>query len=139
MAYIEETERRRKVAALHGYVPTYLDPAFAQSLPEGHGWQFQGHRNGGLHYVDPATGAESVVPNIWYNQPVDWQVRAARWNADRARERAERLRGEPFPKPWIASDIRQQEEMAARLDRLADEMERRGKVLSIDPITGGFR
>jgi hypothetical protein len=105
------------------------DPRFTQSLPEGRQWQLvEGDlRSGQLLYRD-LSGAEALVPSVWYNQPVAWRVDAMRWYAERSRECARRQRAMAFR--WSAADAKTFDEQAARLDGLADEMERTGRVLA---------
>lgn len=127
--YIEESERRRRLAELNGYVPAYLREGFRQCLGDPDGWTLQSESQSGC-LVYRRGDETAVVPNIWYNQPVAWRIKAMEFAAERARERAAALRADPFPKAWAADDIRRQEEQARRLDGLAREMARTGKVIA---------
>jgi hypothetical protein len=72
----------------------------------------------------------AVVPNIWYNQPVERRIEAMLWYAARERERIVTLQSDPFPKPWLDSMIASAERSAARLENLAEQMRATGKVLA---------
>jgi hypothetical protein len=120
------------------YVAAYQREGFRQSLGNPEGWELDetDKQFGALVY---RRGSEIVVvPNVPYNQPVTWRIEATRWQAARARERAAKLRADPFMKPWDAHTISESERNAERLERLAETMERTGKAHSICPVTGDF-
>lgn len=105
------------------YIPAYKDPRFRQSLPGGAGSADDLERlphtwGGAILYRDPDSGAEYLVPNVWYNQTRDQRVKAYRFYAERARESAGRWRSDPSP--YAPQQERQLLEDALRLDGLAD-------------------
>lgn len=112
------------------YCPAYKREGFRQSLGDREGWVLdEGDKvSGALVY---RKGDEvAVVPNIWYNQPVEWRIEAMLWQAERARNSAERLRKDPFLKDYDRHKIKDHERTASRLEALAAEMQTTGKVLA---------
>ena len=71
---------------------------------------------------------------MWYEQPVEERIAAMRWYAERARENVEAQKkanlgcSRRHPTYW-PEQIAWQENIVIRLEALADEMERTGKVL----------
>src|SRR3546814_5907167 len=105
------------------YCPAYKREGFRQSLGDREGWVLdEGDKvSGALVY---RKGDEvAVVPNIWYNQPVEWRIEAMLWQAERARNSAERLRKDPFLKDYDRHKIKDHERTASRLEALAARSE----------------
>lgn len=102
---------------------------FQQSVPKNGSWELTAgdKRSSHLQY---GNGSETLlVPNIWYNQPVQWRIEAMHFYAARFREGAQALRKFPANSRNLeraAFNDRQ----ARRLDDLADHMAATGKVLA---------
>ena len=79
------------------YQAAYQHPNFMQSLPKNGAWVLVdgNYKSGQLLYRDSVTGAEALVPSIWYNQPVAWRIDMAIYRAERAEASAARLRLSP--------------------------------------------
>jgi hypothetical protein len=107
-----------------------MRPDFMQSIPEGN-WTLLNpdKRSGQLSYRNDATGAEILVPSIWYNQPVSWRVDYFRFCAERGRECARRLRS--MKDVYRLSDADRMDIDACRLDKAADEMEQTGLFVNV--------
>lgn len=62
-----------------------MDPRFRQSIPKDEPLELltvNSKWSGSLLYRNIETGQEYLVPNIWYNQPVQSRVGYYRWNGD---------------------------------------------------------
>lgn len=80
--------------------------ASAQSLPEGNWTLVEGSKGtGDLVYFDDAGGYALRVPNIWYNQPVSWNIEYMEFCARRAEEAAQRLIAESGTSVVPLSDL----------------------------------
>jgi hypothetical protein len=90
------------------------------------------------HFTD--TDEIAIVPNIWYNQPVEWRIEFFRWDIKRRQDHVNRLEAEgvrsPVPgrlhffTPEEARQASMREERAtiARLEAIVAEMVRTGIV-----------
>lgn len=85
-------------------------------------------RTNNLLYQDNTTDKQYLVPNIWYNQPVDWRIEAIQWSADRAADKAAVIRAEK-DRFWEGS-YRDMVALSKRLQVMADEMKRTRKVIA---------
>jgi hypothetical protein len=104
----------------HNHVPAYLDPRFAQTLPDDRAWTLMTPSNKvmDLLYRDDTTGEEVLVPSIWYNQPVAWRIQYLRNCAERSRRRAAVWR--QSKDTWAPTMVADMEREAAELDATAD-------------------
>lgn len=104
-------------------------PTFKQTLPDGD-WvlDLASRASGQLIYVEKVTGRTVLVPNVWYNQPVEWRIEVMRFYAERSAGNAFKLRQQR--EPWAQTEAANSERQADRLNALADEMTRTGKVLA---------
>src|SRR3546814_18170025 len=112
------------------YCPAYKREGFRQSLGDREGWVLdEGDKvSGALVY---RKGEEvAVVPNIWYNQPVEWRIEAMIWPAERARNSAERLGKKPFLKDYDRKKTKDLECTATSLDALAAEMKTTRQIIA---------
>lgn len=67
-----------------------MEAIFAQQLPHKNFELVEGNiRSGQILYRDTNTGQEYIVPNVWYNQPLTWQLKAARFYAERTKHLVE--------------------------------------------------
>ncbi|MBU6355792.1 MAG: hypothetical protein KJS79_03535 [Rhodospirillales bacterium] len=123
---------------------THEQPRFMQSIPPGEWKLAQGNSAsaGQLIYANPE-GQRVAVPNIWYNQPVEWNIEAMLFYARRAEEQAVRLEAEAANPPLGAEDpdwhrrehlhrAADARDVAARCLRLADRMQEEGIPLRED-------
>lgn len=112
-----------------------IAPAFMQALPPGDWEMIAGDKQSGqLRYRSRETGAEVLVPSVWYNQPISWRVDYFRYCSERARDGAKRLRVSNVA--WAEAAARDAERRAAQLDACADEMERTGRFVEVGPAIG---
>ena len=115
---------------VQSYCPAYKREGFRQSLGPREGWV--------LDETDKVFGAlvyrkgddVAVVPDIWYNQPVEWRIKAMLWQAERSRARADKMRNDPFLKDYDRHRIEDAEKTAVRLEELAAKMQATGEVLA---------
>jgi hypothetical protein len=112
-------------------------PKFQQSLPKDGEFELltsDAKRSGSLLYRDVKTGKEILVPNVWYNQPVEWSIKAAEsYIADnegrldywRKGQQQALVSGRTGLSQGL--QIEQLERSTRRLKDLVDEMRRTGK------------
>lgn len=78
----------RRRASAKSCVLSCADPRFCQCIPHEDVTLIEGNsRSSDLRYRDNRNDAEYVVPNIWYNQPIEWQIEYHRFHSGRFRER----------------------------------------------------
>lgn len=70
------------------------DSRFVQTVPRNQNMRLMvgNNHNHQLLWVDGATGQQYLVPNIWYNQPVEWRIKAMDFTHERLCEQAKRIR-----------------------------------------------
>jgi len=112
-------------------VAPYLDSRFCQTLNRNQPLALvQGNaRSGELLWRNPETAEEFLVPNIWYNQPVEWRIRAMKEQYENSRRRAAKIRELKLDKYW-ESDSESIFEVGDRSLALAEKMKRTGKVIA---------
>jgi hypothetical protein len=96
-----------------------------------------GKRSSCLVYRLLDTGEEVQVPNIWYNQPVEWRIRAMRWYIERDEaclakqlREAEAADWDPAKRSSWLFLADQTKRQLIRVYRLVAEMETTGQVLA---------
>jgi len=99
------------------YAAAYQHPNFAQALPVGPAWEYVGCECGCLLYRDLSSGAQALVPAIWYNLPPADYAKTLRFNAERSDECAAHRRKEA--KPWATHEAATFERQARRLRAMA--------------------
>ncbi len=105
-----------------------MKPSFAQAVPSDRPFRMvEGTIRTGLLVYEDTTGQRVSVPNIWYNQPVEWRINAALFYADCAHETVERFRASRIA--WQRDMAQRAAKSEARLRALADEMRNSGKIL----------
>lgn len=99
------------------HTPAYADPRFRQCLPIGRKLVLLGdvQNDGVLLYRDHEDGTEYLVPNVWYNQPIDSRIAYWRYLADCASENAARLR--TLERFWDAHAAELRAQQYRRLER----------------------
>lgn len=102
---------------------------FKQAKPKNIVWTLvEGDkRSGQLRYKSDTETI--VVPNIWYNQPVEWRIEIMRFYADCNREGARRLRKFPTNERNLERAAFN-DQKARELDDLAARMAATGEILA---------
>lgn len=82
-----------------------------------------------LLWLDTKSGEEFLVPSLWYNQPVEWRIEAMKFQAERSRENARKIRQDKTHS-WWRSDEQAALDTAKKLLSIAEKMRKTGKVLA---------
>jgi len=112
-------------------VAPYLDSRFCQTLNRNQPLELvQGNsKNGELLWRNTETAEEFLVPNVWYNQPVEWRIQHMKYEYECSRRRAAKIRELKLDKYWESNSERILE-AGDRSLVLAEKMERSGEVIA---------
>ena len=105
-----------------------VDPTFQQNLPDNPKLVKGDKLSGQLLYENTVTGLRYLVPNVWYNQPVERRVDAMRFYAKRHLACA--VYWDNSTAPCALLMAKKMKASAERCNALADEMEDTGEVLA---------